>query len=383
MAVKITGIEKSDMLPNRVKTAFSYLIFIFLLGTIFLKRADGQNIIAYYAGNAGQINAYPISRLSHIIFSFCHLKDNKLSVDNSTDSLTIHALVGLKKKNPSLKILLSLGGWGGCRNCSVVFSTVTGRADFVESVMALTDYFHTDGIDLDWEFPSVAAYPDHHYMPEDKVNFNLLIRALRTRLGKAKEISVVCAGFDPYLEKSLDLPALAPYVNRINLMTYDLIGSQAQYSGHQSSLYSTSWQSASADRAVRYLDSLKIPKEKIAIGVAFYARQYQVLENRDHGLNQPAQFKKFVTMRQVRKHYTDVQGYTTYWDPEAAAAYKFNNRNNIFLTYDDERSIAAKCAYVKEMGLNGIFFWQLRLDKPHDGLLDVMGDAMRIHYNHK
>lgn len=360
-----------------------HLIFIYLLAMTFFKQAAGQNIIAYYAGNAGQFSEYPVSRLSHIIFSFCHLKGNKLSVDNRSDSITIRALVGLKKKNPSLKILLSLGGWGGCKNCSVVFSTESGRADFVESVLALTDYFQTDGIDLDWEFPSLAAFPNHPYKPEDKVHVNMLIRALRIGLGNAKEISVICAGFDPYLENSLDLPALAPYVNRINLMTYDLIGSQAQYSGHQSSLYATSWQSASADRAVRYLDSLKIPKAKIAIGVAFYARQYQVFENRDHGLNQPAQFKKFVTMRQVRKNYTDVQGYTTYWDPEAAAAYKFNNRNKIFLTYDDERSVAAKCAYVKEKGLNGIFFWQLRLDKPHDGLLDVMADAMRIHYNHK
>jgi chitinase len=353
------------------------LIIISYLFFASSKQVVGQNIIAYYAGNDRQIGQYPVGKLSHIIYSFCHLRRNRLTVDSRSDTMTIRALVALKKEKPSLKILLSLGGWGGCKTCSVVFSTGTGRAEFVESVLALTDYFHTDGIDLDWEFPSMAAFPKHPFNVEDKIHFSMLIQALRNKLGKAKEISVICAGFSPYLQGSLDLPAIAPYVDRINLMTYDLIGSHAKYSGHQSSLYSTSWQAASADQAVRYLDSLKIPRKKIAIGVAFYARQYLVLENHDHGLNQPAQFKKFVTHREIRKYYTDARGYITYWDEEAKAAYKYNDRNKVFLTYDDERSVAAKTAFVKEKGLIGIFFWELRLDKPLNGLLDAIAQGLQ------
>jgi chitinase len=160
-------------------------------------------------------------------------------------------------------------------------------------------------------------------------------------------------------------------------MTYDLIGSKVHFAGHHSSLYSTSWQVASADRAVRYLDSLKIPRNKIAIGVALYGRLYQVTENQEHGLNQPAQFIKFVTDKQIRKQYTAATGYKTYWDEQAKAAYKYNDREHLFLTYDDEKSVAAKVAYTKTKGLNGIFFWELRLDKPRGGLVDVMDDEMK------
>ena len=240
----------------------------------------------------------------------------------------------------------------------------------------LTDYFHTDGIDLDWEFPALAAYPEHPFKVEDKVNLTSLVQSLRTRLGKSKEISVICAGSSPFLEGTLDLPDLLPYVDRINLMTYDLIGSKTHYSGHHTPLYSTSWQLASADHAVRYLDSLKIPHNKIAIGSAFYARLYQVLENGDHGLNQRAQFEKFVTMKELREKYTDEEGYITYWDAEAQAPYKYNERNKIFLTYDDERSVTAKVKYVKDKGLNGIFFWELRLDRPKNGLADIIYSVM-------
>ena len=382
---KISEDRHDEVLLNRGITAhegwvglyFRKFILLYLLFGIFCYSASAQKLIAYYSGNARQISNYRVNRLSQIIFSFCHLRGNRLTVDKRSDSLTIRALVALKKTNRSLKILLSLGGWGGCKSCSEVFSTDSGRKEFVESVFGLTQYFHTEGIDLDWEFPSMPAFPGHPFLSDDKIHFNLLVMALRNKLGPDKEISVICAGFSPFLEGSIDLPAIAPYVSRINLMTYDLIGSHAHFSGHHSSLYSTSWQMASADRAVRYLDSLKIPRNKIAIGVALYARLYQLSENHDHGLNQPATFQKFVTDKEIRKFYTDARGYKTYWDDEAQAAYKYNDLNHEFLTYDDERSVVAKVAYVKKMHLNGIFFWELRLDRSRAGLVDILADQMQ------
>ena len=336
----------------------------------------GQKLIAYYSGNAKQIGAYPVNKLSQIIFSFCHLQGNRMVVRSRSDSLVIQTLVGLKLRNPKLKILLCLGGWGGCKTCSDVFSTEAGREEFAESVKEMTNYFHTDGIDLDWEFPSMEAFPGYAFLKDDKLHFNQLIVKLREKLGPLKEISVICAGFSPYLEGSLDLPFIAPYVSRINLMTYDLIGSHHHFTGHHSALFSTSWQMGSADRAVRYLDSLKIPHNKIAIGVALYGRLYKVSENHDHGLNQPAQFERFVTDKDIRLHYTALEGYKTYWDSEAQAAYKYNKREKIFISYDDDRSVAAKVKYVKDNGLDGIFFWELRLDKPTGGLVDEMTRLM-------
>ncbi len=336
-----------------------------------------QQVIAYYSGKAKQINTFYNHQITEIIFSFCHLSGNRLTVDNKKDTQTIRSLVALKKKNKRLKILLSLGGWGGCKTCSDIFSSDSGRMEFAESVLTLTNYFQTDGIDLDWEFPALAAYPEHPFKVEDKVNFTSLIRTLRNKLGNSKEISVICAGVSPFLEGSLDLPDIASYVDRINLMTYDLIGSKTHFSGHHTPLYSTGWQIASADHAVQYLDSLKIPHNKICIGSAFYGREYLVLENQANGLNQPAVFQKFITMNDIRKDYSDEQGYITYWDSVAKAAYKYNDQNKIFITYDDERSVAAKVKYVKDKKLNGIFFWEMRLDKPKQGLMDVIFREMK------
>jgi chitinase len=77
-------------------------------------------------------------------------------------------------------------------------------------------------------------------------------------------------------------------------------------------------------------------------------------------------------MKQIRKHFTEAQGYKTFWDSTAKAPYKYNASSGMYLTYDDERSIAEKVKYVRQKKLDGIFFWELRLDEPHQGLMDAL-----------
>lgn len=56
----------------------------------------------------------------------------------------------LRKQNPQLKVLLSVGGWGA-RGFSGAASTPETRAVFIQSVMEIMQKYGLDGIDLDWE----------------------------------------------------------------------------------------------------------------------------------------------------------------------------------------------------------------------------------------
>ena len=87
--------------------------------------SDDLAVIAYYAGNPEKVANYAVEEIDQIIYSFLHLQGNKLALEHARDSLGIANLVALKQRNPDLKVLISLGGWGGYESCSDVFSKLT------------------------------------------------------------------------------------------------------------------------------------------------------------------------------------------------------------------------------------------------------------------
>jgi chitinase len=331
-------------------------------------------VIAYYSGGLEKLNTIPAEKITHIIFSFCHLQGNKLTVDSQKDSATIQQLVLLKKVNPKLKVILSLGGWGGCEKCSPVFATAAGRKEFAHSVLALQEYFHTDGIDLDWEYPAIEGYPAHQYLKEDRVNFTALIKDLRATMGKKSEISFAAGGFQKYLEESIDWKNVIPLVDRVNLMTYDLINGYSTETGHHTALYSRAEQKESTDNAVQYLVKIGVPRNKLVIGAAFYGRIWENVPDVNNGLYQSGKFKSFVDYSQFSGEITPESGYNIFWDEQAQAPYAYNADKKLFITYDDKRSIKIKTQYVIDQKLDGIMFWEMTCDSKADGLLDVIDE---------
>ena len=173
-----------------------FLLLLVVGATRSMAQPNGRLMVtAYYAGGPELVDSFAAEQLTHIIYSFCHLKGNRLHVDNAQGSTTNRKLTGLKKRNTALKVLLSLGGWGGCATCSDVFSGEKGRKEFARSVKVLSDYFGTDGIDLDWEYPAIEGYLGHRYHPDDKRNFTHLLKELRKTLGNRYEISFAVGGF--------------------------------------------------------------------------------------------------------------------------------------------------------------------------------------------
>lgn len=331
-------------------------------------------VIAYYAGQAAQVDSFAAEKLTHIIFSFCHLKGNQLTVDNARDTLTIQRLVALKSRNPQLKVMLSLGGWGGCEPCSDVFSTDSGRGEFAQSVKNLMDYFNADGLDLDWEYPAISGYPGHKFTPDDKPNFTKLVVQLRKTLGRKSEISFAAGGFTTYLVQAIEWKQVMPLLDRVNLMTYDLVHGYSKVTGHHTPLYSTPNQRESVDNAIHFLDSIGIPRNKMAIGAAFYARIFENVENVNDGLYQAGKFKRGVPFKMYPTVLSADSGFVYHWDPVAKAPWLYNATQKLFVTYDDTTSMRLKTAYTAEKKLNGIMFWQLGEDTFSGGLLDVIYD---------
>lgn len=332
----------------------------------------GLNVIGYFAGRVTALDSFPVGDLTHLIFSFAHLNNDRLWISNARDTACIQKMVSFKQRYPGLKIILSIGGWGGCRDCSKTFSTKKGRRVFARSTKELMEYFNTDGIDLDWEYPAIAGYPGHAYSPDDRKNFTSLISVLRRKLGKKYEISFAAGGFDLFIDSSIEWKKVMRKADRVNIMSYDLVHGFSTVSGHHTPLYSTPQQKQSTDNAVKRIMAANVPANKIVIGAAFYARFFKVADTLDYGLYRPTSFYRGVSYSRLYDSISVDGGFITRWDETAKAPYAFNIARQLLVTYDDSVSIRLKTKYAIDHNLNGIMFWQLIDDKFDHGLLDVM-----------
>ncbi|WP_231465788.1 MULTISPECIES: glycoside hydrolase family 18 protein [unclassified Pedobacter] len=365
------------MIKNLLKPILLFIVCIAITAKLSAQKSIKPNVIAYYTGNGTVIDSFPIEKVSHLIYSFAHLKGDSIHISSAKDSSLIEKMVGLKKRNPDLKVMIALGGWGGCAPCSEVFSRANGRKTFAKTTKTLLDYFKADGIDLDWEYPAVVGHPGHRYEEADKQNFTELVKELRKSLGKKAEISFAAGGTKNCIDSCFEWNKVMPLVNRINLMSYDLVSGYATVSGHHTPLYSTPQQQLSADFAINAMKAYGVPANKIALGAAFYARIFQNTTDANNGLYQPTKFLRGIASKSFKTEFTEANGYKYFWDDVAKAPYYYNAQTKRIASFDDEKSIALKTKYVIDQKLNGIMFWELTEDAYENGLLNEIDKAIK------
>lgn len=329
-------------------------------------------VIAYYMGDGSDLERYNFNYLTHIIYSFLHLDGNQLGFDSEADKLALQRLIALKEQHPHLKVMLSLGGWGGCETCSEVFNSAENRKAFAQSTLAIIEEYGADGIDLDWEYPTIPGHPGHPYADYDKDNFTALTRELRNSFGDRYELSFAAGGFDNFLQNAVDWDAIMPLFDNVNVMTYDIVNGATPHTGHHTALYSTPEQKDSTNNAVQALIDKGVPPEKIVIGAAFYARAWENVESVNLGLYQTGKPIEGAKYKDYASVYSPAEGYIYSWDHIAEAPIFYNEEKKIFVTFDDKRSVTSKVRYIKSRRLGGIMFWQLSQDSDEDSLLEAI-----------
>lgn len=295
--------------------------------------SGGYNVIGYVYGTPNNVDA---TKLTHINYAFAQIVNGKVAVSNPGD---LAALVALKVKNPNLKVILSVGGWGG-DGFSDAALTEASRNTFAESCLKVINDNKLDGIDLDWEYPVNGGWGMIKCRPEDKTNFTLMLQAVRNKIGNGKILSIASGASQEYANNT-ELAKIAGICDFINIMTYDFGASRHNANLYESSNYGYS---ISCDSAVKIHLANGVPAGKINMGMPFYGRK---------GNDWP-------TYSELVENYINKNGWTRYWDEQAKACYLLNQGQ--FLTYDDVESFGYKTAYIKEKGLGGAMFWQYNQD---------------------
>lgn len=371
-----------------IKFSFVVLFSICLAAQAFASgKADSSEkvIIGYVGGYRGKIIAteqIQVNKMTHLNYAFARVTRNRARLAYAkTDSINLRNLINLKKKNPALKVLLSIGGWSWSDNFSEAALSDTARRAFAASAVDLLLRFKLDGIDIDWEYPGMAG-SGHKFRTSDKQNFTLLLGALRNALNLAGRrynqrflLTAATGAFRTFLEHT-EMSKVQVYLDYINLMTYDYFGGKRAV--HHSNLYASASdpQGDCADKAVKDYVAAGAPIAKLVMGLAFYGRMFQLDSTASQGIGD----RKITYMQGhdfyvLQANFINKAGYQRYEDTVARAPYLFNAKNKQFITYEDNWSVNHKCHYVNQHQMAGVMFWEYDAD-PKSLLLDQIQTSL-------
>lgn len=316
------------------------------------ERIDGRVAVGYVTYYGSKIPEPAV--LTHICYAFAELyiKDGKYAgFKLQGNESRFKSIADLKKSAPDLKILLSFthtvsnsdnvqaGGF------SLMSKTEEGRKGFAEDCKSFLINWGIDGIDIDWELPGIS-WSGHACDPAvDTENHVKLIKQLRETLGT--KYLVTLAGYvmdkQPTGDggyKYVDIKAVEPYVDFINIMTYDLDAAP----NHHSALDDPSayWD---CKRTINAYKAAGFPTSKMVLGIPFYGR---------HSFD----------VSPTAINYNKILGLDTgtyqidNWDAGASVPYVTNKKTKAYYCgYDNAQSIALKGDWIRSLGLKGMMFW--------------------------
>lgn len=360
------------------------LIFTLLLPLTAGERASAAGagegaVVGYYAawasGQGYKPDQLPAEQFTQINYAFGKIENGKAGLsDPSRDRTNLQGLTALRRRNPGLKIVLSIGGWDESTYFSDVAATSSARTAFAQSCLDLLLTHNLDGVDLDWEYPVSGGTAGVIHRPQDKSNFTLLLEAIRTTLdrqgrkdGKEYVLSIAGAAGGGYLN-CIEPQAVAGLVDHVFLMAYDFHGPWDSYADFNAPLHtptgSPSRYGNSVDDGITAWLNRGVPAEKLVLGMPLYGYLYQGVSSRGDGLYSSFSSAQSVSWDKVKGGYLNNSAYRQFRHQEAEVPYLYGNRT--FVSYDDETSIAAKAALARSRRLGGIGFWELSQDKSGD-----------------
>ena len=313
------------------RAVFMLLIIMFFANSCSQNVQSGPDpvIVAYVWGRGNPALPDP-THITHINYAFGYVTETFDGVGIWNEDFLM-AVSNLKQQKPELKVLLAIGGWGR-GGFSEMASCEDLRRAFVADCKRVVDQFDLAGIDMDWEYPTnseagIASSPD------DIENFTALMREIRQILGSDKLLTFASSSSARYV----DFEAVLPYVDFINIMTYDM--GRPPY--HHAALFPSERTRRSAEESIEMHIEKGVPPHKMTLGIPFYG----------HGL------------RNVRiADIANLTEYTEKWDEVSKVPYLVNDEGEMVFTFENPRSIAYKSEFIKQKGLLGAMYWQYAQD---------------------
>lgn len=364
-------------------------------GQAFRRDAHGK-VVGVYVPNwqpVAQLDALRPGSVSHLLYAFLRLcGPGQLPADETACAggrefeiapMAAHgdfdaAFARLKQREPGVKVLASVGGWGGSDPFFHLANDPARRAAFAASAAGfLRTHAAFDGIDIDWEHPTSNGSANGVALgaPQDGRGYALLMHELRRELDAlgaqtGRRLLLTSAiNTTSELVRKIDYRDAQRSLDLVFMMTYDFYGPWSSNAGHHSALRGGA--DDSLEGAIATMTTAGVPAHKLVAGVAMYARGFVLAAK-------PAAYPGAdgsLAYRELAALYLDregrgTRGWQARFDERSGSWTLVNERAHLMLGYDDPRAVIEKGRLALKHDLAGVFAWELTQD--NGDLLEAM-----------
>lgn len=327
-----------------MKKPILIVIASLFLSTFLWAQKPCKEVIGYWADWVNNSVAY--SKYTIVNYAFAQPQaDGSIG---TFDAAKLKSLVSGAHQNGT-KVMLSIGGWTWSGNYPTIAANASTRQKFASGCASLISSYSLDGVDIDWEYPCA----DNGGTPADKVNFTLLMQAIKSAIGG----KLLSACFSPAQFKMdfIEWDKVSNTLDMINMMTYDMTGSWDKIAYHNSPLYPSDGgdPTLNVDAVVNYLISkYHVPRSKINIGAAFYGQGMIGVSELFGPMGGGDGTPTYAAILGIKSNYTE------YWDAKAKVPYLLNTSTKKYISYDNPRSMETKGQWVVDHQTRGVIVWE-------------------------
>ncbi|XP_066937417.1 chitinase-3-like protein 1 [Macrobrachium rosenbergii] len=330
---------------------------------------------------------------THLIYNFAGLSNYTWQIEvldpwndlcpPEGNNCAYKRFVELKKFNPSLTILLAIGGWNErSEDYSRMAEDPSKRATFIKSAVTLLHQHGFEGLDFVWEYPTQRGGA-----PQDKENFITLMTELREAFDASSPpliLTGALAARKSIIDEAYDMERLIPLFDQVHIMAFDYHGCFENFTHHNAPLcgyYADTGDMAylNVNFTVSYYLDLGVPKDKLVMGTPLYGRCYTLDSFFDPGMLAPAhscapslpyQIQGNSAANEICERLTSDFSCTPVHIRDLHEPYFFCMSDNIWCGYDDADSLYLKARYAKNLGLAGVAVWTMDEDDFHGHCYD-------------
>lgn len=321
-------------------TLLSFLVFSILT---LNAQNNSFKIVGYYPiDQAMKVDTtqVPFNRLTHLILAFV----NPDSVGNlNQDFAALNPFIAAAHAH-NVKVLYSIGG-GSYQGQYHALLKDAKRPQLISNLVAKVTQQNADGIDVDLE----SGYA---FGSEVDPNYGIFIKDLAKALRSKNKLITAALPSSPGNVVTHDVLTQFDF---INIMSYDHTGPWSPDRAGNHASYSDAM-----DDLNYYLNTLKVPKDKLILGVPFYGHGF------GPGLNDPV--IAWMTYKDIVSTYPGAE-WTDHW----------HLPNGYIMYYNGIPTIKNKTKLAMNKAA-GIMIWELMYDIPagKKSLLNAIFEATRV-----